>query len=117
MAHFAKIENETVVQVIVIPNEQEERALDFISELGLEGEWIQTSFNKNFRVRFAGVGDNYNRELDRFEPPQNFESWLWDEETYSWVAPVPQPQDGKVWSWDEASLTWLAVEADSPEKE
>lgn len=117
MAHFARIQNDTVVQVIVIPNDKEERALDFIAELGLEGEWIQTSFNANIRTRFAGLGDAYNRKLDRFEPPKIFESWLWNEKSYSWEAPTPIPEDDKNYRWDEDSLSWVAVEADSTKAE
>lgn len=110
MAHFAKIENNTVSEVLVIPNEQEHRAADFIRELGLDGEWVQTSFNASIRTRFAGIGDTYNRKLDRFEPPKMFASWIWNEEKYSWEAPIAEPQDDILYNWDEATTSWVAAE-------
>jgi hypothetical protein len=110
MAHFAKIEDSKVVNVLVIPNEQEHRALEFIAELGLEGEWIQTSFNANLRTRFAGIGDTYNAKKDRFEPPKVMPSWVWDETNYCWKTPVEEPKDGQIYTWDEATTSWIVAE-------
>ena len=68
MAHFAKIdENNTVQEVLVVPDEQEHRGEEYLNELGLEGRWIQTSYNANFRGLYAGIGDYYNEILDVFE--------------------------------------------------
>jgi len=68
MAHFAKIDqNNTVVEVLVVPNEEEHRGEEYLNELGLEGRWIQTSYNANFRGLYAGIGDYYNEALDVFE--------------------------------------------------
>ena len=67
MAHFAQIENGLVVRVLVVPNEQEHRGQEFLAnDLGLGGHWIQTSFNANFRGKFAGIGDTYDENLDVF---------------------------------------------------
>lgn len=71
MAHFAKIKNDIVVDVIVIDNKKESIGADFIAdELGLEGEWIQTSYNSKIRANFAGIGFTYDREKDVFIPPK-----------------------------------------------
>lgn len=78
MAHFAKIENDTVTQVIVVSNdvlegkdfpESESIGVKFIQSLGLGSNWKQTSYNNNFRGKYAGIGDSYNADLDVFESP------------------------------------------------
>jgi hypothetical protein len=73
MAHFAKVENGVVREIIVIGNDDaptEAAGQAFIASIGLDGEWLQTSYNNNFRGRFAGIGYTYNEELDQFiEPP------------------------------------------------
>jgi hypothetical protein len=69
MAHFAQIdENNSVLQVIVVPNEQEHRGNEYLNELGLTGTWIQTSYNANIRGKYAGPGDIYDAENDEFIP-------------------------------------------------
>lgn len=77
MAHFAKIKNGTVVEVIVIGNEQaptETEGKAFIASCGLDGEWVQTSYNANFRNKFAGIGDTYDPVNDVFvAPPEPLE--------------------------------------------
>ena len=73
MAHFAKVENGVVREIIVIGNDDAPTELAgqaFIASIGLDGEWLQTSYNANFRGRYAGIGDIYDAELDEFvEPP------------------------------------------------
>lgn len=73
MAHFAQIdENNLVVQVLVIPNEEEYRGQEYLAdELGLGGTWIQTSYNHNIRKKFAGIGDTYDLTRDAFISPKN----------------------------------------------
>ena len=61
MAHFAKIENNIVAQVVVVDNSQEHRGQEFLADdLGLGGTWIQTSYNANFGGKYAGIGDTWN---------------------------------------------------------
>ena len=68
MAHFAHIdENNIVTQVLVVPDEQEHRGEEYLNEIGLEGRWIQTSYNNNIRGSYAGIGDYYNEDIDMFE--------------------------------------------------
>lgn len=66
MAHFAKIENNIVTQVVVVPDEHEANGEEYLNSLGLEGHWVQTSYNANIRGRFAGIGDTYDPEQDVF---------------------------------------------------
>lgn len=119
MAHFAQIdENGTVQQVIVVSNENccggefpasESCGQAFINQLGLAGTWRQTSYNANFRQRYAGIGYTYNEENDVFIPPQPFPSWILSE-TFDWEAPVPYPQDDAEYYWDEENQTWVLME-------
>ena len=78
MAHFAKIENGTVTQVIVVNNDDcgggdypasEAAGQAFIRSIGLDGEWRQTSYNGNFRGKYAGIGDLFDAEADAFVSP------------------------------------------------
>jgi hypothetical protein len=109
MAHFAKIENGIVTNVVVVDNEHEANGQAYLNALGLAGTWIQTSYNGNLRGKFAGIGDVYNKTKDRFEPAKPYASWTWDEASYSYVAPKPYPGNG-AYTWDEATKSWVAVE-------
>ena len=118
MAHFAKIENNIVTQVIVISNtdcnnlefpESENIGKEFILSLNIEGDWIQTSYNAIFRKKFAGVGDIYNTDLDAFINPKPYASWILNEETCIWEAPISKPEDGNKHIWDEENQTWNSI--------
>ena len=119
MAHFAKLdENNVVTQVIVVDNkditdphtgqEDEILGIAFCKKL-LGGNWRQTSYNNNTRVRYAGIGYSYNAALDAFVPPQPYASWTLDNETANWVSPLgaaPALTDEEVeamsfYRWDE----------------
>lgn len=124
MAHFAKIENNLVTQVIVVDNkdtadasgvEKEHIGAAFCERL-FGGDWKQTSYNGNFRKNYAGIGYTYNSDLDAFVPPKPFASWLLNEETAQWDAPVPMPEDAgtgeppKRYTWDESTTNWIESE-------
>ena len=120
MAHFAKIENGVVTQVIVVDNkdtadasgvEKEYIGAAFLERL-LGGTWKQTSYNGNFRKNYAGIGYTYNADIDAFVPPQPYPSWVLNNDTAQWEAPVPMPEDG-MYSWDEATGSWVAVEMET----
>jgi len=121
MAHFAKVNDEGIVEdVIVLDNssmldsegvEQEAIGVAFLSEL-FEGTFIQTSYNSNFRGRFAGVGGTYDKDLDEFIVRKPFDSWVLVKG--SWEAPVPKPTveedafgfETTTCIWNEESLSW-----------
>lgn len=119
MAHFAKINNEnTVEQVIVISNEDiqnlefpdsEPIGQEFIQSLALEGNWLQTSYNHNFRKNYAGIGYSYDSIRDAFIPPKPYDSWTLDEETCLWVAPISSPGPVHFYYWDESILNWVEI--------
>ena len=122
MSHFAKVENGTVTQVIVAEQD--------VIDSGLFGSgWVQTSYNtrggvhynpetnepsedqsRALRKNYAGFGYTYDSERDAFVPPQPYASWVLDEETCLWSAPVVMPSDDKQYIWDEESQSWKSVE-------
>lgn len=117
MAHFAQLNNNTVVQVIVISNadlidengnENEQLGAAICEQVAGPGPWIQTSYNGNFRRRYAGIGHRYDATLDAFITPQPFPSWTLDH-NHDWQPPTPKPDDENEYEWDETSLTWIVV--------
>jgi hypothetical protein len=124
MAHFAELDqNNIVVRVIVVNNvvlldeqgvEREIIGVAFCQSLfGANTRWVQTSYNGNFRVRYAGIGYTYDAVRDAFIPPQPYPSWVIDEATVNWSAPVPYPNDGLDYYWDEAQGTWVLIEGET----
>jgi hypothetical protein len=120
MAHFAKLnQDNVVVQVIVINNEElmdgtdenEAKGIAFCQSLfGTDTRWVQTSYNGNFRKRYAGTGCTYDAVLDAFIPPKPEEnpSWVVDPQTADWGPPIPRPTD-TVYKWDEHTVSWIVV--------
>ena len=113
MAHFAKVENGVVTQVIVIDQETLNTGL-----WGDPASWVQTSYNtrggehpegRPLRKNYAGIGYTYDAQRDAFIPPKPFNSWVLDEQTCLWNAPVAMPTDGKIYNWDEATTSWVEV--------
>lgn len=110
MAHAAEVDNNnTVVRVLVVPDEQEHRIQDYLAnELGLGSTWVQTSYNARIRKNYAGIGYTYDAGRDAFIAPKPYESWLLNEDTCQWEAPVPYPTDGLMYEWDETITDWKA---------
>ena len=119
MAHFAKVENGIVTQVIVIDQETLNTG-----HWGNPTSWVQTSYNTQggvhslggtpLRKNYAGIGYTYDSQRDAFIPPKPFASWQLDEETCLWTTPTPQPQDGKMYQWDEPTISWQEVTMPTP---
>lgn len=120
MAHFAKVTDGKVTQVIVAEAEFFETFVDTSP-----GQWIQTSYNtrggvhynpetgepsedqtKALRKNYAGIGFSYDSLLDAFIPPKPFASWVLNETTCLWESPVAYPTDGLQYAWDEINQTW-----------
>jgi hypothetical protein len=116
MSHFAKVVDGVVSQVIVAEPEFFQTFVD-----SSPGEWIQTSYNTYggehklggtpLRKNYAGIGFTYDRVKDAFIPPKPFASWVLNEDTCLWDAPVAMPDDGKIYTWDEETTNWVEVEA------
>ena len=108
MAHFCEIDsNNIVVQIVTVPNEQENRGEEYLSiDLGLGGRWIQTSYNNTIRNVYAGIGFTYDENLDIFISPKPFPSWTLSSEGF-WEAPISRPTNpNKVYRWDEDNQEW-----------
>jgi hypothetical protein len=120
MAHFAKVVNGLVTQVIVAEQEFFETFVDTSP-----GEWIQTSYNtrggvhynpetgepsadqsKALRKNYAGIGFTYDKTLDAFIPPKPYASWILNEQIGLWEAPSEKPDNKKHYYWDESTLDW-----------
>jgi hypothetical protein len=131
MSHFAKLDENNVVVFVTVGRQEDD---------GLEEELIartgdvyrQTSYNtvggvhyttdeegnrvpsedqsKAFRKNYAGIGFTYDEERDAFIPPKPFESWVLNEDSCLWDAPVPYPTDGAVYVWDEETVAWVEVD-------
>ena len=124
MSHFAKVNNGIVESVIVAEAEFFNTFID-----NSPGEWIQTSYNtrggihyqtnsnipsedqsKALRKNYAGIGYTYNQQKDAFIPPKPFNSWVLNETTCLWEAPVAKPNDGNRYLWNEATLSWVITQ-------
>ncbi len=117
MAHFARIdENGVVQQVVVVDNKDTADAFgvekEHIGAAHLEkilgGVWKQTSYNGNMRKNYAGIGYTYDSQRDAFIPPKPYESWILNAGSCLWEAPVAMPTDGEMYAWDEATTSWVA---------
>jgi len=125
MAHFAQLdENNVVLQVIVVDNkdtadangvEKEHIGAAFCERL-LGGTWKQTSYNGNLRKNYAGIGYTYNEDIDAFVAPKPYASWVLNEETAIYEAPVAMPEDAgtgeppKRYTWNEQTTSWVEAE-------
>jgi hypothetical protein len=123
MGHYAKVANGVVQQVIVAEAEFFDSFVDTSP-----GAWIQTSYNTRgnvhyapnsntpdggiaLRGNYAGIGYLYDAQNDVFYPPKPFNSWVMNNATWTWEAPVPYPTDGNVYTWNEAATNWIQVPA------
>lgn len=122
MAHFAKLdENNIVVGVFVGRQEDDGKEEELSTRTG--DVYKQTSYNTHggvhllggtpFRKNFAGIGFSYDLERDAFIAPQPYPSWLLNEETCRWEAPIERPADGRVYVWNEDNQSWDVLEEPS----
>jgi hypothetical protein len=118
MAHFAKLDdNNIVLDINCVSNdtinnlpfpESESIGIAFLTEWsGGYANWKQTSYNTSFRKHYAGIGYTYDNQRDAFIPPKPFPSWVLNEQTCNWEAPIPYPDDDKRYMWDETTKNWV----------
>ena len=120
MSHFAEIDQDNIVVRVIVAEQ------DFINSgaVGDPRQWIQTSYNTQggqhllggtaLRKNYAGPGFVYDYERDAFIPPRPYDSWILDEETCLWTAPVARPNDDKVYIWNESDQQWVESEIVQP---
>lgn len=116
MAHFAKLDNNNkVIDIHVVDNSvldsenEEQSGIFYLTLLWGEGNYKQTSYNGNFRVRYAQVGGSYDPERDAFIPKKGSPSWIFDETTLDWEPPIPRPVDWQNYIWDESIVNWRYI--------
>jgi hypothetical protein len=130
MASFAKIGlNSKVIAVVSVNNdvlkdsngvEQEQLGIDFLTNIYGWAIWKQTSYNTHngihdnggtpFRKNHAGIGYTYDEDRDAFIPKKPYNSWILNEQTCNWEAPVVKPNDDKIYSWNENIKNWEIIE-------
>ena len=120
MAHFAELNSQNVVlRVIVVGNddvnnlpfpESEPIGVAFCQGIfGADTQWVQTSYNANFRYNYACADFVFDPVAQAFIPPKPFPSWLLDTNTYQWQPPASYPSDGKLYVWDETTQSWVLL--------
>jgi hypothetical protein len=123
MSHFAEINSDNIVQRVIVADQ----AFIDSGAVGDANNWIQTSYNTRggvhyapnsqtpdggvaLRKNYAGIGYTCDASRDAFYAPQPFASWILDDDTCQWNAPVTQPDDGKMYNWDEENTQWKEIE-------
>ena len=116
MAHFAKLGTGNIIEKVeVVSNDialTEQDGVDFLNTLYKTRDvWKQTSYNNNIRKNFAGIGYSYDQTRDAFIAPKPFNSWILNETTCVWEAPVAYPDDDDSFSyiWNETNKSWDLV--------
>lgn len=119
MAHYAFLDDNNIVTEVIVGRNEDE-VVDGISDWetyygNIRGQrCVRTSYNANIRKNYAGIGFRYDDDLDAFIPPQPFASWILNEETAQWEAPVPYPDGDLMYTWNEELGDWEAIVFDSP---
>jgi hypothetical protein len=119
MAHFAKLDANNIVTFVTVGRQEDDgREAELCARTG--DVYKQTSYNTHggvhalggtpLRKNYAGIGYTYDAGRDAFIPPKPYASWVLNETTCLWDAPVAYPDDGKRYSWDEATTSWVEVE-------
>ena len=111
MAHFAKLGVGNIIEAVhVVSNNiatSEQAGIDFLNNLyNSRDVWVQTSYNGNIRKNFASVGYTYDQTKDAFIAPKPYASWILNEDTCLWEAPVVKPDDGQRYLWNEETQQW-----------
>jgi len=113
MAHYAFLGADNVVTEVITGINETELIEGLLPETwygNFRGQVCKrTSYNNNIRYNYAGIGFTYDTARDAFIAPKPYASWVLDEATCWWSAPVAMPSEGGVWAWDEATVSWVAV--------
>ena len=125
MAHYAFLDENNIVTEVITGVDEDiiQTDLDGLEVGGSSEAWEtwygnfrgqvckRTSYNGNYRKNYAGIGFTYSQELDAFIPPKPFDSWLLDEDTCLWNAPVAMPTDNKFYTLNEDTISWVEIES------
>lgn len=121
MAHYAFLDDNNIVTEVIVGRNEDE-VVDGVSDWEAHyGEFRgqvckRTSYNNNYRKNYAGIGYHFRADLNApdgaFVAPQPFASWILNEDSCQWEAPVAMPEDGKFYRWDEETIAWVEVVAE-----
>jgi len=116
MAHYAFLDENNIVTEVIVGIDETELIEGKDPETWyaeFRGQTCKrTSYNNNIRFNYAGIGFTYDSERDAFIAPKPYESWILNEETCRWDAPVPYPDDGQDYVWNEEIVNWELVETE-----
>ena len=119
MAHYAFLDSDNIVTEVITGIDETEliEGLDTETWYGnFRGQICKrTSYNGNIRKNYAGIGYSYDAARDAFIPAKPFDSWLLNEATCQWEAPVAYPTDGFTYNWNESELDWELTDFSEPE--
>ncbi|NBX72898.1 MAG: hypothetical protein EBQ89_01225 [Alphaproteobacteria bacterium] len=122
MAHYAFLDENNVVTEVIVGKDETDTAHDWEQWYGdFRGQVCKrTSYNTAcgvhrlggvpYRKNYAGIGYTYDAQRDAFIPPKVFDSWVLNESSAQWEAPIPMPDDGKPYAWDESIVNWVEIE-------
>ena len=122
MAHYAFVNESNIVTEVIVGKNEGEEGTDWEQHYGnFRGQTCKrTSYNTQsgvhngggvpYRKNYAGIGYTYDIGRDAFIPPKPYDSWILNEDTCHWTAPVPYPTEGKFYVWDEKTTNWVSVE-------
>jgi hypothetical protein len=113
MAHYAFLDKNNIVTEVIVGIDETELIEGKEPEVWY-GEFrgqrcVRTSYNANIRKNYAGIGYSYSDQLDAFIPPKPFSSWMLNDDTCQWEAPVAYPDDGLMYEWNEEELDWTPI--------
>lgn len=113
MSHWAELDTQNIVTRVLVGDNNDPAGDEgyqwLINNLG--GRWVKTSYNAAFRKNYAGIGFTYDEERDAFIPPQPFPSWIMNDDTCQWEAPIPRPSDGELYAWNEETNSWDTIDS------
>ena len=115
MAHYAFLDDDNIVTEVIVGRNEDE-VVDSITDWeAYYGELrsqrcLRTSYNNNIRKNYAGIGYTYDEVRDAFIPPQPYPSWVLNEDTCLWDAPVPHPGNGQPYAWNEDTVSWVQID-------
>jgi len=124
MAHYAFLDSNNIVTDVIVGKDEGEDGIDWEEHYGSFRNQVckRTSYNTYggvhsaggtpYRKNYAGIGYTYREDIDAFVPPQPYASWILNETTAQWEAPISMPTDGKRYSWDEPTTSWVVFESE-----
>ena len=113
MAHYAFLDENNIVTEVIVGIDETELIEGLDPEIWYGNFRSQvckrTSYNNNIRKNYAGIGFTYDEERDAFIAPKPFPSWILNEDTCKWEAPIAKPTDNKLYAWDETTVSWIEI--------